>query len=145
MCVYPNVSNKMAGKNFKIRRRLSCAVVLLFALNVCAGSENENDNDVLTLQDHLDLSDDPASDRRRPVNGQEKDILLLEALATRKVPHQSPYTTSSQEDESIMALLGKSKYFKSTIFFFLGEVPFRTLQIGERKWGFPVTKILKIP
>nr|XP_034838416.1 serine proteinase stubble-like [Maniola hyperantus] len=93
----------MAGKNFKIRRRM-CVIIFLFALNFCGCSEIEND--VLTLQDNLDLSDDPASDRRRPINGQEKDILLLEALSTRKTPHQIGYS-ATQEDESIMDLLGK--------------------------------------
>ncbi|XP_045782491.1 serine proteinase stubble-like isoform X2 [Maniola jurtina] len=103
MCVFTNVTNKMAGKNFKIRRRM-CVILFLLALNFCGCSEIEND--VLTLQDNLDLSDDPASDRRRPINGQEKDILLLEALSTRKAPYQTGYSTS-QEDESIMDLLGK--------------------------------------
>ncbi|XP_052743140.1 serine proteinase stubble-like isoform X2 [Bicyclus anynana] len=103
MYVFPNAHNKMAGKNFKIRRRL-CVVIFLFALNFCVCSDIEND--VLTLQDNLDLSDDSASDRRRPVNGQEKDILLLEALATRKVPYQTGYSTT-QDDQSIMDLLGK--------------------------------------
>ncbi|KAJ0170215.1 hypothetical protein K1T71_014143 [Dendrolimus kikuchii] len=48
---------------------------------------------------------DEISDRRRPANGQEKDILLLDALARRKGSYHGSY--SSQEDDSIMDLLGK--------------------------------------
>ncbi|CAG9573628.1 unnamed protein product [Danaus chrysippus] len=88
----------MAGIiNFKIRRRL-VIIFFLFALDVMC---SEIENDVLNLQEDLDI----ASDRRRP-NGQEKEILLLDALGRRKGPYQNQYT-SSQEDDSIMDLLGK--------------------------------------
>lgn len=94
---------KMAGKqNFKIRRRL--LIFVLFITNdivLCS----ENDNDVLTLQDNLDISEE-ISDRRRPVSGQEKEILLLDAFG-RKKGHQH---SSASQDDSIMDLLGKSKY-----------------------------------
>lgn len=94
-------TNVMAGKlNFKVRRRL--IIFFLITINVTLCSEIEND--VLTLQDNLDISDE-VSDRRRPVNGQEKEILLLDAFGRRK-GYQS---SSSQEDDSIMDLLGKSK------------------------------------
>lgn len=103
MCVF---SSGMAGiQNFKIRRRLF--FFLFVAFNLCSCSDIGND--VLTLQDNLDLSDE-ISDRRRPINGQEKDILLLDALGRRKGSYQSSYSSSSsQEDDSIMDLLGKSK------------------------------------
>ncbi|CAB3262008.1 unnamed protein product [Arctia plantaginis] len=66
-----------------------------------------NENDVLTLQDGLDTKEnDLPSDRRRPSNGQEKDILLLGALGRRKGSYHS-YSSSAQEDDSIMDLLGK--------------------------------------
>ncbi|XP_052754181.1 serine proteinase stubble-like isoform X2 [Galleria mellonella] len=68
----------------------------------CSGTEN----DVLTLQDDLDLKEELPSDRRRPANEQEKDILLLDALGRRKGYHHNSYS-SSQEDDSIMDLLGK--------------------------------------
>ncbi|XP_046975131.1 serine proteinase stubble-like isoform X4 [Vanessa cardui] len=102
MCVF---TNGMAGKqNFKIRRRF-VFVFLFIALDICTCSDIGND--VLTLQDNLDLSDE-VSDRRRPINGQEKDILLLDALGRRKGSYQSSYSSSSsQEDDSIMDLLGK--------------------------------------
>lgn len=117
MCGSVNESrlNGAAGKitnNFKNRRRSIDMIVRMtiffcfFNFGLC--SEN---NDVLTLQDGLEISDDDApSDRRRPSNTQEKDILLLDALGRRKGPYQSSYS-SSQEDDSIMDLLGKSKYF----------------------------------
>lgn len=114
MCVFENRLNGAAGKiNFKIRRRsdmiFRCfqVTVIFCCLNFGFCSEN---NDVLTLQDSLDISDDEASDRRRPSNTQEKDILLLDALGRRKGPYHSSYG-SSQEDDSIMHLLGKSEYF----------------------------------
>ncbi|XP_026483798.1 serine proteinase stubble-like isoform X4 [Vanessa tameamea] len=102
MCVF---TIRMAGKqNFKIRRRF-VFVFLFLALDICTCSDIGND--VLTLQDNLDLSDE-VSDRRRPINGQEKDILLLDALGRRKGSYQSSYSSSSsQEDDSIMDLLGK--------------------------------------
>ncbi|KAI8441489.1 hypothetical protein MSG28_015078 [Choristoneura fumiferana] len=66
------------------------------------------ENDVLTLEDNLDLKikDDEMLERRRPVNDQEKDILMLGALGRRKGSYQGSYG-SSQEDDSIMDLLGK--------------------------------------
>lgn len=78
---------------------------------MCLCSDIEND--VLTLQDNLESEEDIVTDRRRPVNGQEKDILLLDALGRRKGSYHSSHSShsSSQEDESIMDLLGKSKYF----------------------------------
>ncbi|XP_061381251.1 CLIP domain-containing serine protease B15-like isoform X2 [Danaus plexippus] len=90
----------MAGIiNFKIRRRF----VFIFSLIALDVMCSEIENDVLTLQDDFEME---ASDRRRPTNGQEKEILLLDALGRRKGPYQSQYT-SSQEDDSIMDLLGK--------------------------------------
>ncbi|XP_045529458.1 serine proteinase stubble-like isoform X1 [Pieris brassicae] len=53
------------------------------------------------MDDSLEMSD-----RRRPANGQEKDILLLDALGRRKGSYNNGYS-SSQEEESIMDLLGK--------------------------------------
>lgn len=80
-------------------------LVLFFKSAVCSEAEN----DVFTLQADLDLSDEEeASDRRRPANEQEKDILLLDALGRRKGSYHS--SSSSQEDDSIMDLLGKSKF-----------------------------------
>nr|XP_032525511.1 serine proteinase stubble-like isoform X2 [Danaus plexippus plexippus] len=90
----------MAGIiNFKIRRRF----VFIFSLIALDVMCSEIENDVLTLQDDFEME---ASDRRRPTNGQEKEILLLDALGRRKGPYQSQHT-SSQEDDSIMDLLGK--------------------------------------
>lgn len=71
---------------------------------------SETENDVLTLQDGLDIKEDIASDRRRPANEQEKDILLLDALGRRKGSYHHNSYGSSQEDDSIMDLLGKSKF-----------------------------------
>lgn len=103
------VAGKIKKKNFKIRRRCDIKTFLLAFCFVFKFVFCES-NDVLTLQDDLDLKDDEvASDRRRPANGQEKDILLLDALGRRKGSYQSSYS-SSQEDESIMDLLGKSEY-----------------------------------
>ncbi|XP_063370881.1 serine proteinase stubble isoform X2 [Cydia amplana] len=99
---------EIKNKNFKIRRRngaMGIKVFLLFAILgvVCA----EIENDVLTLQDDLDLKDEEIkSERRRPANEQEKDILLLDALGRRKGSYHSSYG-ASQEDDSIMDLLGK--------------------------------------
>lgn len=99
----------MAGsQNFKTRRRI-CILFFLIFTELCLCSDIEND--VLTLQDNLESEED-ISDRRRPVNGQEKDILLLDALGRRKGSYHGSHSSysSSQEDESIMDLLGKSKY-----------------------------------
>ncbi|KAG6445158.1 serine proteinase stubble isoform X2 [Manduca sexta] len=95
--------------NFKIRRRFKMyfdrTLLVIVFLSCCFGSVcSDSENDVLTLQDELDL--DKPTDRRRPSNGQEKDILLLEALARRKGSHHGNYGMS-QEDDSIMDLLGK--------------------------------------
>ncbi|VVC97436.1 unnamed protein product [Leptidea sinapis] len=89
-------------RNFKIRRRMLC-LVFFMVVNVALCSDSEND--VFTLDDNLTI-DIEASDRRRPANGQEKDILLLDALGRRKATHHTGYS-SSQEDDSIMDLLGK--------------------------------------
>ncbi|XP_050669228.1 serine proteinase stubble-like isoform X2 [Leptidea sinapis] len=89
-------------RNFKIRRRMLC-LVFFMVVNVALCSDSEND--VFTLDDNLTI-DIEASDRRRPANGQEKDILLLDALGRRKATHYTGYS-SSQEDDSIMDLLGK--------------------------------------
>lgn len=117
MCgsVNENRLNGAEGKiknNFKIRRRsdnmfFQLSVLLCFVnFGLCSDS-----NDVLTLQDGLEISDDDiASDRRRPSNTQEKDILILDALGRRKGQYHSSYG-ASHEDDSIMDLLGKSKYF----------------------------------
>lgn len=120
------LAGKIKKKNFKIRRRSQSAnmglnlnlnfgtVAILFltlvAMFDCVICESEND--VLTLQDDLDQLDvkEEAADRRRPVNDQEKDILLLEALGRRKGSYNHNSYSSSQEDDSIMDLLGKSKY-----------------------------------
>ncbi|CAG9134688.1 unnamed protein product [Plutella xylostella] len=113
----PNgLAGEIKNKNFKIRRKCERASMLwktgpllfliVFSLKSVLCSEIEND--VLTLQDDLDLKDDEeASDRRRPANDQEKDILLLEALGRRKGSRPSSAYSSSQEDDSIMDLLGK--------------------------------------
>ncbi|KOB79465.1 Serine protease [Operophtera brumata] len=93
MCgsVNENRLNGTAGKfknNFKIRRRchmfFQASILLCFvSFGLCSDS-----NDVLTLQDGLEMSDDDvASDRRRPSNTQEKDILILDALGRRKGPY----------------------------------------------------------
>lgn len=115
---------KFKSKNFKIRRRspFSRGIVnmnklgfLLLTLYLVLLSEvlcSESENDVLTLQDELDNKGEEEmepSDRRRPSNEQEKDILLLDALGRRKGYHHNSYS-SSQEDDSIMDLLGKSKF-----------------------------------
>ncbi|KAI5643682.1 trypsin domain-containing protein [Phthorimaea operculella] len=82
--------------------------VLFFFIVVAFSFVNcESENDVLTLQADLDLKDDEVSDRRRPVNEQEKDILLLDALGRRKGSYHHTAYSSSQEDDSIMDLLGK--------------------------------------
>ncbi|XP_045508248.1 serine proteinase stubble isoform X2 [Colias croceus] len=83
-------------QNFKIRRRM---FLFFFALVHLAGC-SDSDNDVFTMDDSLE-----ASDRRRPNNGPEKDILMLDALGRRKGSYGG--YSSSQEDESIMDLLGK--------------------------------------
>ncbi|XP_041981639.1 serine proteinase stubble isoform X2 [Aricia agestis] len=106
MCNVKKMFGDAGIQNFKIRRRL-CHLLFIFALfSVFSCSEIEND--VFTLQDELDLSEEP-TDRRRPSNGQEKDILLLDALGRRKgsSSYSSSAYSSSQEDNSIMDLLGK--------------------------------------
>lgn len=120
------LAGKIKKKNFKIRRRSQSAnmgfntnlnfgmvailfltLVAMFDFVIC-----ESENDVLTLQDDLDQLDvkEEAADRRRPANDQEKDILLLDALGRRKGSYTHNSYSSSQEDDSIMDLLGKSKY-----------------------------------
>lgn len=120
------LAGKMKKKNFKIRRRSQSAnmgfnlnlnygtvailfltLVAMFDFVIC-----ESENDVLTLQDDLDqlVVKEEAADRRRPANDQEKDILLLDALGRRKGSYAHNSYSSSQEDDSIMDLLGKSKY-----------------------------------
>lgn len=111
-------AGKIKNKNFKTRRRTRESdytkfykMTLLYFLTVlsCLTVVICNENDVLTLQDGLDTKEnDLPSDRRRPSNGQEKDILLLGALGRRKGSHHS-YSSSPQEDDSIMDLLGKSE------------------------------------
>lgn len=121
MCeVNENRLDGSAGKvNFKMRRRTrsrsdssfvfgTCLLFISFSLLFNFACAN-NDRDVLTLQDNLEIDNDSASDRRRPTNGQEKDILLLDALARRKGSYQHNGYGSSQEDDSIMDLLGKSE------------------------------------
>lgn len=108
-----NGTNGLENKqNFKIRRKIQCAsmfrlFVFFIVLGVVSG---QIENDVLTLEDNLDLKvkDDEMLERRRPVNDQEKDILMLGALGRRKGSYQG--YGSSQEDDSIMDLLGKSEY-----------------------------------
>ncbi|XP_028173262.1 serine proteinase stubble-like isoform X2 [Ostrinia nubilalis] len=99
-------------QNFKIRRRTSGKMNLISVFVIFAAFSNcvlssDVENDVLTLQDDLDLKDEAASDRRRPSNEQEKDILLLDALGRRKGSYHHNAYASSQEDDSIMDLLGK--------------------------------------
>lgn len=77
--------------------------VLSLVFFVCFYNVSADDNDVLTLND---FDSDVVEDRRRPVNEQEKDILLLDALARRKGSYHGHYG-NSQEDDSIMDLLGK--------------------------------------
>ena len=106
-------------KNFKTRRRTNHSVfdtmflrtfLFTFAVFSCFHSILCNENDVLTLQvDDKDI--DLPSDRRRPANEQEKDILMLGALGRRKGSGYHNGYGSSQEDDSIMDLLGKSEYF----------------------------------
>lgn len=113
-------AGKIKNKNFKTRRRTreSCNTMFFgrtfFVMIAFLSFFNNglcNENDVLTLQDSLDEKDvDLPSDRRRPANEQEKDILLLGALGRRKGSYHNSYG-SSQEDDSIMDLLGKSEYF----------------------------------
>lgn len=81
--------------------------VLSLVFFVCFYNVSADDNDVLTLND---FDSDVVEDRRRPVNEQEKDILLLDALARRKGSYHGHYG-NSQEDDSIMDLLGKSELF----------------------------------
>ncbi|XP_053621540.1 serine proteinase stubble-like isoform X4 [Plodia interpunctella] len=79
----------------------------LFLIVFAGVLSSDTENDVLTLQDDLEIKDvEIPSDRRRPANEQEKDILLLDALGRRKGSYHSSYG-SSQEDDSIMDLLGK--------------------------------------
>ncbi|PZC80494.1 serine proteinase stubble [Helicoverpa armigera] len=108
-------AGKVQKKNFKTRRRTRGVhknmffrtFLFTFAILSCFNSILCNENDVLTLQDSLDVKDvDLPTDRRRPVNEQEKDILLLGALGRRKGSYHNGYG-SSQEDDSIMDLLGK--------------------------------------
>lgn len=108
-------------KNFKTRRRFRGIFdntmflrtsLFIFAFLSCFFNVMCVDDDVLTLQGGIDEKDvDLPSDRRRPVNEQEKDILMLGALGRRKGSYHNGYG-SSQEDDSIMDLLGKSEYFK---------------------------------
>lgn len=126
------LARKIKKKNFKIRRRsqranmgfnlnlnfgtvaiLILTLVAMFDFVIC-----ESENDVLTLQDDLDQLDvkDEATNRRRPANDQEKDILLLDALGRRKGSYTHNSYSSSQEDDSIMDLLGKSKYLPNCRF-----------------------------
>ncbi|XP_022118166.1 vitamin K-dependent protein C-like isoform X2 [Pieris rapae] len=86
-----------SARNFKIRRRMLCFIFFMVAVVSCS----DTDNDVFSMDDSLEMSD-----RRRPANGQEKDILLLDALGRRKGSYNNGYS-SSQEEESIMDLLGK--------------------------------------
>lgn len=115
--VLPNAAaEKFQKKNFKIRRRncntnfeFGTLLFLFVSVTFFNIAHSEDDNDVLTLED-INLKDEEmASDRRRPVNEQEKDILLLDALGRRKGSHHNAYG-ASQEEDSIMDLLGKSKY-----------------------------------
>ncbi|CAH0404294.1 unnamed protein product [Chilo suppressalis] len=114
MCERNVLDGLVAVKNFKIRRRVRSfgnmapgkLTVFCFLAGILGAMCSEADNDVLTLQDDLDLKEEVASDRRRPSNEQEKDILLLGALGRRKGSYHSSYS-SSQEDDSIMDLLGK--------------------------------------
>ncbi|XP_047038508.1 brain-specific serine protease 4-like [Helicoverpa zea] len=108
-------AGKVQKKNFKTRRRTRGVYknmyfrtfLFTFTILSCFNSILCNENDVLTLQDSLDVKDvDLPTDRRRPVNEQEKDILLLGALGRRKGSYHNGYG-SSQEDDSIMDLLGK--------------------------------------
>ncbi|XP_022817272.1 serine proteinase stubble isoform X4 [Spodoptera litura] len=107
---------KINKKNFKTRRRmrgnfyntmfLRTSLFIFVFLN-CFFNVMCVDDDVLTLQGGIDEKDvDLPSDRRRPVNEQEKDILMLGALGRRKGSYHNGYG-SSQEDDSIMDLLGK--------------------------------------
>lgn len=119
MCEKQNLKEKktVTKKNFKIRRRNvnfngQCSILFLFfCVQFVLCSDVTENNDVLTLNHELDQLEDKdlASDRRRPSNTQEKDILLLDALGRRKGSYHSSHS-SSQEDDSIMDLLGKSKY-----------------------------------
>ncbi|XP_050558322.1 plasminogen isoform X2 [Spodoptera frugiperda] len=103
-------------KNFKTRRRFRGIFdntmflrtsLFIFAFLSCFFNVMCVDDDVLTLQGGIDEKDvDLPSDRRRPVNEQEKDILMLGALGRRKGSYHNGYG-SSQEDDSIMDLLGK--------------------------------------
>ncbi|CAH0599804.1 unnamed protein product [Chrysodeixis includens] len=118
--VNENVLAESAGKikklNFKTRRRTRenkiatpCfrTIFLFLTFINCFNYVLCNENDVLTLQGSLDEKNlDLPSDRRRPANEQEKDILLLGALGRRKGAYHNNYATS-QEDDSIMDLLGK--------------------------------------
>lgn len=119
------LAGKIKKKNFKTRRRsrsanmglnlnLNFGTVAILFLTIVVMSDFaicESENDVLTLQDDLQLDvQDEATDRRRPANDQEKDILLLEALGRRKGSYSHNSYSSQQEDDSIMDLLGKSKY-----------------------------------
>lgn len=107
-------AGKNKQKNFKTRRRSwRCDNNMLFKITFiffvtllnCLNHIVCDDSDILTLQDNLDTKEnDLPSDRRRPSNGQEKDILMLGALGRRK-GHNNAY--GSQEDDSIMNLLGK--------------------------------------
>lgn len=110
---------KIKKKNFKTRRRTRESdfaamflrtILFSFAFLSCFHSILCNENDVLTLQvDDKDI--DLPSDRRRPANEQEKDILMLGALGRRKGSGYHNAYGSSQEDDSIMDLLGKSEYY----------------------------------
>ncbi|XP_075988252.1 serine proteinase stubble isoform X2 [Anticarsia gemmatalis] len=107
-------AGKIEKKNFKNRRRTDSVAMFykmtfLFMVTLvsCLNVGLCNENDVLTLQDGLDgKENDLPSDRRRPSNDQEKDILLLGALGRRKGSYHNSYS-ASQEDDSIMDLLGK--------------------------------------
>lgn len=127
--VCDGLAPKFKSKNFKIRRRSFplkpfCAS-MIYKLNVCLlvyilcilgllgqVSCDDTENDVLTLQDDLverDVISDDASDRRRPSNDQEKDIMFLDALGRRKGYHNN--YNSAEDDDSIMDFLVKSKFF----------------------------------
>lgn len=120
-------AGKIKKKNFKTRRRTRefnittpyFRTIFLFLTFInCFNYVLCNENDVLMLQGSLDEKKlDLPSDRRRPANDQEKDILLLGALGRRKGAYHNNYATS-QEDDSIMDLLGKSEYFNSSSIFF---------------------------
>lgn len=94
---------------FKISSTTLGAISICFLfLNFCASFSLVVGSDVINLDLDLLQNGDRIfpSDRERPSSQQEKDLMILDALARRKGGYQNQET-----EESIVQLLGRSKIF----------------------------------